>query len=147
MEENNKYYIPDIEDLHVGYICEVQQLRDGDPENREFIPTKLNELSEMDLFDLSEYFSRCRTKYLDKEDIESLGWSYRGKISNANIKDYESIIEYNMSTINHEYKLYYTSINIIISRWGHNSTTSSIYQGECKSINELKKIMQWIKIN
>ena len=66
----SKYYMPDIEDLYVGFEHEIEV------EGRWFLkiqlPDSLSVLYEMIKEDT------IRVKYLDREDIESLGWEYFG---------------------------------------------------------------------
>jgi hypothetical protein len=68
--EDNKYYTPEIEEFHVGFEYEAR------PKGSEvdFIKFRIekNEIyySLYSLFKTSE----IRVKYLDNEDIESLGW-------------------------------------------------------------------------
>ncbi len=94
MEDNNKYYVPEISDFHVGFNFEYRiRNRDGgiltlengeelksNEVSKEWIPC--NDFSEFDYFDESG-ISRVlglikngdvRVKYLDKQDIESCGW-------------------------------------------------------------------------
>lgn len=144
--EDNKYYMPDIEDLHVGYICEVQQMQQGEGVGS-YVKSVLNELREMELFDLAEYFNRCKTKYLDKEDIESLGWKEMPKYSNRYIMFELSNrwLGYNLEK--HWLKL---TVNDPIKELDRTDDlydeSKMYYQGECKSINELKTIMKWLNI-
>ena len=80
----NKYYTPKIEELHVGMYCEWLQ----DPANEIYIPVELtaNMLS-LTLNTTGWNFERLnvpgsisyRVKYLDREDIESLGWVHTGR--------------------------------------------------------------------
>ena len=76
----DKYYTPTIEEFHIGFEYEELwssgKLISGHPDNKEnWHPTIMKEFDEQMTpgphLDMSEY----RVKYLDKEDIESLGFS------------------------------------------------------------------------
>ena len=60
--ELNKYYTPEIEELHVGFECELLDIEQGLFGK---CTIKENDILSDELF---------RVRYLDKEDIESLGW-------------------------------------------------------------------------
>lgn len=71
MESN--YYTPTIEEFHVGFECEWRRFEE------DWHGGKIN--SSIELYDAAiEYEAgenqtyEYRVKYLDKEDIESLGW-------------------------------------------------------------------------
>lgn len=72
-----KYYTPTIEEFHVGF--EYQSLQDGrSPEmdaswSKEVIETSAD-LEEFLNYYNHDHIDDLRVKYLDKEDIESLGW-------------------------------------------------------------------------
>jgi len=75
----NKYYTPEIEEFHFGFEFESNYVLFG----KDWTKVVLSE--EHDWF-YSSYVNDAvptefRVKYLDKEDIESLGWKF-DKISN-----------------------------------------------------------------
>lgn len=138
----SKYYIPEIEEFFYGYKYEVLE------RENEWLPQIFGEHYEPydDVRD-----NKIRTKYLDKEDIESLGWKevssnkYRLIMKNPKDFDYEYYKEpvylylsfadyrrpYRLSIHNNEkYEEY--------NQW---------FEGECKSINELKTVMKWLHID
>jgi len=63
-----KYYTPKIEELHIGFEYEVK-LNSG-----EWVKRELSTLSELNFEDWSVKQNDVRVKYLDIEDIESLGY-------------------------------------------------------------------------
>ena len=65
---DNKYYTPEISELHVGFECEYRE-----PHEKEWYEDSLNS---NDVAYLLAYSDRIRVKYLDKEDIESFGFKY-----------------------------------------------------------------------
>lgn len=68
----NMYYVPTIEEFHVGFEYEFKNLKG------EFVKyvCSVDNISEIDAaIKLSKTFeTECRVKYLNEEDIESLGW-------------------------------------------------------------------------
>ena len=82
---DNKYYHPSIEEFHVGFEYEYRN-HDGTVKNN----TVLNSWNKSTISDLNElsYVERglqtpnnTRVKYLDKDDIESLGFIHDGNES------------------------------------------------------------------
>jgi len=75
---SDKYYIPDIKEFHIGFECELflEPLLDLDIDSNAGWQPSI--IIEPDLkFIHKEYVTRV--KYLDKEDIESLGFELTGK--------------------------------------------------------------------
>jgi hypothetical protein len=64
-----KYYTPDIEEFHVGFEYEMY-----DPYDGSWNPSKMTTKSNLEFY--RDVIEDIRVKYLDKEDIESLGWKY-----------------------------------------------------------------------
>ena len=70
----NSYYKPDITEFHIGFDYEVKY------KNGEWQKQCLNdELASLRFIDykLKTNPDDIRVKYLDKEDIESLGWKFK----------------------------------------------------------------------
>lgn len=77
--ENNKYYTPSIDEFYVGFQCEIrlpdwQNFKKYQP--LDFDTQKTKELLEN---------GNIRCKYLDKSDIESLGFNF--EIKHSIVKD------------------------------------------------------------
>lgn len=126
---DTKYYIPDISEFHVGFEYEhchssirfvMLDLRTGDRTN-ETEPKEIWEKSvftgnEFDVwkssfnFDDSLRDGQIRVKYLDKEDIESLGFKedqeYQSTVDESN---YDWHYDYGMESNNKKLKLIYTN--------------------------------------
>jgi hypothetical protein len=129
----NKYFTPDIDDIHIGYELEV---------NYNF---KLNDIFHKKIIDsfeeLSDIHSRMpgdcviRIPYLTKEQIEAEGWKF-----DYNLGDFD----YYIKKVNdkEEYELefcYKERININI--WKR-----TLYHGECKDINTFRKLIKLLGI-
>ena len=140
---DTKYYIPDISEFHVGFEYEhchssirfvMLDLRTGDRTN-ETEPKEIWEKSvftgnEFDVwkssfeFDDSLRDGQIRVKYLDKEDIESLGFTQT--IEDQYYKDdFELLIDDDLF------------IQII-------KDDGFIFQGAIKNKSELKRILKMI---
>lgn len=129
----NKYFIPDIEELHIGYECEyyVHDFLNG------FI-WEVNTIDVDTMARICKTYKRFRTMirvpYLTKEQIEAEGWWMNG--DNVFVKEDHVVI------------IYPTQNKIEIRHLGHPSyTISSFYLGECKDINTFRKICKLLKIN
>ena len=132
----NKYFTPDIEDIHIGYECEllmntnvsILNPTSNAPEFKPFIFEK----NKIEL--LIELYDSIRVPYLTKEQIEAEGWKF-----DYNLGDFD----YYIKTVNNtEYELefcYKERININI--WKR-----TLYHGECKDINTFRKIIKLLEI-
>jgi hypothetical protein len=88
--------------------------------------------------------NRLRGKYLDQSDIESCGWIHTGgQLISSGRQDYEKgnwCLSYN--TRHH-------TLNVFIkdpSLEENYPSNCGTFRGECKSINELRKIIKWLNI-
>lgn len=147
----NKYYTPNIEEFHVGFLFEVYVDR--------FNEWQLTSVHNM--YDYQSVFTLglkkdsggnrvddewIRVKYLDKSDIESFGFKY---ITNDNpetviFSEQDSNYEFDKYTLN---KKYY-SINLYLKREGHKYNLLYGYNDNeligftIKNRSELKKLLQ-----
>lgn len=64
--ESSKYYTPELEEFHIGFEYEVK--------NRIWDKVISTEDIDYDSIDYHLSYKDIRTKYLNQEDIESLGW-------------------------------------------------------------------------
>ena len=127
----DKYYVPSIEEIYVGFECEYQE-----PNSKEF---ENDELSERDVAYLLVYPDKARVKYLDQKDIESLGWLE----SNSNYGEYNfklnnyTLIFWSNTTEN------YTT-NIYIKQ--ESGLGLHCFKGTIKNKSELVKLMSQLNI-
>lgn len=150
MEDKNKYYTPSLEEFHVGFIYE--RCDDGYNYFEDVFPRAIDfKHSNCEYEDfLKRHIQYFRVKYLDKEDIESLGWTLI-KTGNA-FSDKALIFELKIENC------FNTGINYILTKHSHRlidldyQTYSSYntYKG-CISFNiknksELKLLMKQIGI-
>lgn len=141
----NKYFTPNIEDLHVGYECKIKEVvEDSNTRsgyNLEWVPYIIG-VNNIGTSDIKVSSGSIRTPYLSKEQIANEGWKIiRNDIKPAPYKvdwvvarkgDYELCINLAMHDIMH----------MEINKTKH----SVLYRGECKSINELRTIFKFLKI-
>ena len=140
----NKYYIPSIEEFHVGFEYYV--------DDKLYIITDvvlklmLNAITE-DTFEgkygqgtLRLNIDNVRVKYLDREDIESLGWTVHGYMSNENIFTIEK------DHITYTLILYPNFNNKIEIRCSHPSIHYGNFLGYCKNKSELKRVLKQVGV-
>lgn len=158
--ENNLYYTPTLEDLHYGFEFEYKSKDDNwikvtlDTWNR---PSKENHLDYFTEYDLLrslnhqdmackyEDLTCIRVKYLDREDIESLG------LSGFKITEYieNSHLEFTwFKGIELFGLLTFTDKMISFYEYDYNTREYSdcIFRGTIKNLSELKKLMQQLNI-
>jgi len=158
MEQQNKYYTPDISELHVGYECEHSSNMSA------FICEDLDDVvkDKLTSTDLKWYITWgeeegglekfVRTKYLDRSDIESLGWEYREDSFHRKVTEEKGEVyvptHYWFTKPDTQMTLtWYPGEKVHIENSDPMWMLPSVkYSGECKSINELRKIMNWLNI-
>lgn len=125
----NKYYTPEIEEFHVGFKYESKNV-DTKNWDKELVGD-VEDLSEchhglsIEGLLTAEYI---RVKYLDKEDIESLGF-----IKWADRENYD-LGEYQLHKNN--------NLNISI----YDGVANLIFIGDIKNKSELKKLLKQLNI-
>lgn len=151
MEQENKYYTPDVENIRYGYEMEwlnkanessfVLDGVDVDTWTKwdyEFQGLSLNGIRNM----IAD--KRLRVLYLTKEQIEELGWK---EVNNQFM--FPPWYSYEKGLWSLGYNIESHQIGIMIkdpSTVPDYPRDCGIYRGECKSINELKYIMKLLKI-
>ena len=142
--DTNKYYTPSIEEFHIGF--EFEEWENPAFTNEEWIAKKIDYFTDLEYVcfpkidkHLENYIlgtSLFRVKYLDSEDIESLGfkfikvgWSEASKIFRCN--RYRG------------YELYLREGNTV-----HISTSSGLtmFEGVVKNKSMLKQVLEMIGV-
>ena len=166
MNMNNKYYTPEIEEFHVGFEYEqfgkYTEFKVGlntagyyskIGETIETIGWKPKLCDEFDFKDLEEYLEKglIRTKYLDQEDIESLGfylnYRFEDKLLFVNCNDFSTIVDSSNKIVEEKaLKLYTVRLEsnqtVTIRGWLHYDPI--FFQGIIKNKSELKQILKMI---
>lgn len=128
--ETNKYYTPSIEEFHVGF--EYQGLVDYyKNEYKTFIVENAYDLIKRMETYISQDMDWVRVKYLDKEDIESLGFEQQS-LPYQFKKDWYKLVK------RHEENQY------IIEDGRYQD---QIFVGVIKNKSELKKLLTQLGIN
>ena len=140
----NKYYIPEIEEFNVGFEYEYQEYNDDLDEYVDFWIKRF--LCHLEDFtgEMEDTLTdgRVRVKYLNQEDIESMGFKLDPIRSYFNYRN-------SFSLINEPYKLSLDHIyneNKIILR-GHkvDYPTKTLFEGTIKNLSELRKLLKQTK--
>lgn len=128
----NKYYTPELDEFYVGFECETND--DGDWEY--YRVKKYTSLLELDkLLKLNG----IRVKYLDKSDIESLGWDFNSEHLGPYLKF--------KFTNSFRYLYFYAQDNkIIIDNGGWYEDNVQYFQGNIKNKSELRRLMKQLGI-
>lgn len=150
-KENDKYFIPNIEDFRIGYECEVNW---NAAYEDDFIPIKLKICDDLEdgtrdcycsnvdevLIAYDDGYAKFRTPYLTKEQIENEGWKTERNTSLDDVLFY--------AQMGNLFKLIYTYSTKILDIWTNdeNDKLINLFRGECKSINEFRYIMKLLKI-
>ncbi len=123
----SKYYTPDISEFYIGFIFEVQQQEElyGEvtysEEWLEFEFQKNNTIPDL---------KYCRVKYLDKEDIEELGFEKNVRGTHFNKGDYQL----------------YLDIHPVHNVTIYDDYPRMIFQGTVKNKSELKKLLKQLRV-
>jgi len=122
----NKYYIPTIEEFHIGFECEANY------NNKMMIPITMQGVGQ----EVVDYHKQnvYRVKYLDKEDIESLGFTVA--------KNDPYWYDYKNS------RFYLYKDNPISKYWTISDEESQFgFTGSIKNISELKVLLKQLNIH
>jgi len=164
MEQQNKYYTPDISELHVGYECEHTTCKGAFDISLEDDIVK----DKLTVDDLRRYLRFCnihgdsvkdyiRTRYLDQSDIESLGWKNCRKLTDwfgKNDKPNQVGFDMQNMMLGYDYDSHILAVTVKDPTKSEDGKTEVYdypknvkwFRGECKSINELRTIMKFLNI-
>lgn len=138
MKMENLYYTPSIEEFHVGFEYELQvDIWNG------LTGERMWSLVQMDHLDRPT--SPSRVKYLDREDIENLGWKYIGKAVDV---WFEKEGSFDMGSWNtYKIKMHYGLNDHRLSVIAYDTGDEyRIFSGIIKNKSEFKKLMQQLNI-
>lgn len=132
-----KYYKPEIEDIHVGYECEVAHLHE---ENWTPMMVRHQEETEDFIRAVFNYNRRVRTPYLTRDQILADGWREIHSREYLKIDKHGRTIHFSNGIPESEYDEEYLSVFKV-----HNKQ-NILFQGFCKSINEFRKLRELLNI-
>ena len=141
----NKYYTPEIEEFHDGFEFEISlnfsyrwergrstRLAEGEEYRKIIFSSGLQKIEDYVVQNsVEKNESAIRVKYLDKEDIESLGW-VQGKLP------YQFFMNPHFMLVKLEQSNWYSIVNT--------TDEDCRFRGIIKNKSELKKLMKQLNI-
>lgn len=168
----NKYYIPDISEFHVGFeyesydIVNVNKLSEREWVHKIYTGEKFDTDGISTSFKLKEHPITkehwVRVKYLDKDDIESLGFTCKGVPDELKVKIDDPVfcylfekegssIEYInwfvSDTVKPGEQMDYNKAKEFRLLRIKSSDDIIVYRGDCKNKSELKRLLKLLRIN
>lgn len=135
--DNNKYYVPEISEFHVGFEYEVM-IPEKSTWSKEVFFLNDSHINLVKWVNIQDEFTihKIRVKTLDKEDIESLGWKDCDNIYNTIRWDFNDYI-----------LMFYKKDNryLIFRDCGPNNI-QTVFNGFIKNKSELIKLQQQLDI-
>ena len=139
--ETSKYYTPSLEEFYIGFECEffnrmqenewIKEMCDADT-----LSIALDSYEHGTIEWGDDFTQTFRVKYLDREDIESLGFKYCKESDLATIYSYKDY-----------FIAYYNSGHISITEMGEMCRRDTIlFNGRIKNKSELKRILKMIGV-
>ena len=136
METSNKYYTPTIEEFYVGFKYEEQY-----NESAPFLPDVVEacQYAYPDYDLLGHLAWKCekkevRVKYLDKEDIISLGWRYNPALDQITIQGKSGNLYMIKHTAENKIAIMYPGSDVFL------------FYGYIKNKSELRVLMKQLNI-
>jgi len=143
--KNEKYYTPNIEDIRVGYECEICPNLGYDDEwikvigkCKEVLGNGVKDcnLAELTYDCLIDSHIGIRTSYLTKEQIEKEDWLFKVSYGDAE----------RFSKANYNIFYYYKDCMLSVIMTKETKEDISIFGGKCNSINEFRWICKLLNI-
>ena len=138
----DKHFTPSIEDIYIGYQCEV---KDAAPPEEDWKEEVIGKYHEFTL--LQKWIDRgeLKTVYLTKEQIEQEGWAYRGRsidiwfekkgdFERTSWTSYKATMHYNIE--DHWLKIEF---------WDMDHYEPG-FHGVCRCINEFRTIIKLLRL-
>lgn len=145
----NKYFIPSIEDIRVGYECQIRLVENAQWVN--FIVGTSN-FEDIDAYEYLE-LGNVRVPYLTKEQIESCGFTLKHKSIDywfqinedkrfdTDLHNFSGYKAYNVF-LNYGFHDYRLKIKGDFSGGEDWDKAETLFDGECKCINSLRQILK-----
>ena len=162
----DEYYTPTINEFHVGFEYERAsyggKLLAGAPIKKEWVECKLGadlyDINDvLDLYNEGKYSTDLRIKYLDREDIESLGFEYDNNGEPIPLREpenegdlYDFPLAFNLDTQLENgicYILYLYKDGVVWIDWIKDCAGMGyVFKGVVKNKSELVKLMEQLNI-
>lgn len=153
MNEENKYYVPKIEEFHIGFQFEDYFEGHFDIENSKKYSNEIfTNKTPFDYIEQRIKNNKIRVKFLDKEDIESLGFTliktFPSPYTKKELYSFKLNKEEGFNTGSNYYITFNdANINIEIQTYGSYDTFKYQMNFIIKNKSELIKILKMIGIN
>lgn len=143
-----KYYAPDIAELYIGFELEHKNPMQENKWKKEVVDSDMWNIAYSTYEEEPEdYPNEIRVKYLDREDIESLGFTDK-HYDNIQSKDtFFKIKENNVYQITVYWNMLRNERENLIRIYKgklHNYPYTEIFRGDIKNKSELKKLLKII---
>lgn len=139
----NKYYTPELEEFHPGFRVSTNMVESLEIDYKTFV-----EWGRHNTFYIGVQDGYIRVKYLDRSDIEELGWEYKG-----DHWFYKGNVCYRIEKEMEYYWLHTspddpTTVSILIGDEDGYTLEGGpyLFDGQIKNYNELKTLMKWLNI-
>lgn len=133
----NKYYVPDIEEFHVGFEYEAKIYNSNEWVKLAFKPNTFENSFDYDNDKGYSVGESIRVKFLDRQDIEELGWELR--IGNSAFDSFVKGKNYILTSFG-EQKIDIRHVN----DWGDVETR--LFCGTIRNKSELARLMLMLNI-
>ena len=148
----DKYYTPTIEEFHIGFEFEEEfnnpnwnKMVRPPKDNYEWVKLKLDTSHSISRITSKLKQEKVRVKYLDIEDIESLGWKLSHEQNSQNPKGFYFTYVFRKSGM---YLDFYPNRKdkITVHNGGHYEDYNCLFTGQVKNKSELKKLLKMIGV-
>lgn len=142
----NKYYTPEIEEFHVGFEYEAFHNKEWffEEGGNQWVKSKVSLGTDILTLNYAINCDFVRVKYLDREDIESLGLEYDNNAEPIPARDYPHML-IPTAYAKEDWMLYHYEYDSVI--WIENYKEDSFYfKGVIKNKSELKKLLKQLGI-
>ncbi len=143
-QTDKKFFVPALEDMYLGYEYE-QELFNIDGTSDGWCEKVINTMNITGMpWQLEQ--SHIRVPYLSKEQIEVEGWVLDCQLTDISSRYTKDSMLLLHNSENHNLVLCQKSM--IGMEWGKIGITDtpSVFKGQCKSINEFRKIVSYLGI-
>jgi hypothetical protein len=137
----NKYYTPSIEEFHVGF--EYEAVTNPNITNLNWSKRLVDMHSNLVAYSAMIGSGLVRVKFLDRQDIEELGWGYSETYSE------NEIFTKKVTIIRGEYDAYlhYVEYTKWVMIYLKNETEShTVFAGTIRNKSQLRQLMAWLNI-
>ena len=138
----SKYYTPSLEEFHVGFEFETSYLEDYDTWKKVIL-----EFDDFGFYtstwEVDSNPTEFRVKFLDQEDIESLGWRFEKQHAGTEELQFTMDFKNPSDDLGLDYDL--ESHYLRISWYGNGDVTR--FSGRVKNKSELKRLLKQLSIN